>query len=306
MITLDKLILSVPSNLICWRGEIRGFDSVKRGLPYRLIIRYSNQFKTYRIEFSAKILRDHYPDLINANNVRDCLAAINEIGVCSLDIDGVLRESKVIGADFTRDISLDEIPNVYNMNDLKSIIHVALNNNMRWNCANYRGGGLVIENAVNDRRRKKRLTVYDKGSELELASNKGFLRWLEDSDRLKEYFRRRVRFELRATTQYQLRQWLGVRDCGIMEVLCASANPLQLIAREMFYPIYCADDSQIKPTLTNLDKLSTLKLMDWDLSRVEAHVRESTNRSIKEGMKPYIRLFCAHKISKPVDIVDFL
>lgn len=304
MLTLDRLALSVPCDLIGWRGEIRGYDSRNTGLPYHLIICYSKRFRSYKIEFSAKILKDRYTELINANNIRDCLNAINAVDVCSLDVDRVLNEAKVIGADFTKDIRLEDIPNVSNMNNLKSVIRISLNNYYRWNCANYRGGGIVVSNAVNDMRRSKRLTIYDKGSELELATNRGFLNSLRDSERLMEYFRGRVRFELRATTQRQLREWLGVRELGVMEVLCASANPLQMVMSEMFNPIFCVDNSELRPTLTNLDKLSTLKLLEWDLARVEAHVRESTIRSVREGMKPYVRLYMAHRISQPMNLVE--
>lgn len=304
MITLDKLSLSVPCGLIRWSGGQREYNSKYTGLPYHLIIVYSHTYRAYKIEFSAKVLRDRYPELINTYNIRDCLNAINAIGVCALDVESIIREAKVIGADFTKDIRIGDIPNVSNVKEVKSVIRLSINNYSRWNCANYKGGGIVVSNAVTDKRRRKRLTVYNKGYELGLSDNRHFLNSLQDSERLKEYFRERVRFELRATTQYQLKEWLGIENTDIMSVLTSTENPLRLVMSEMFNPIYAVEETEIKPTLTNLDKLSTLKLLEWDLSRVEAHVRESSKRSVREGMKPYERLYQAHRISKPMNIVD--
>lgn len=304
MITLDRLALSVPSGLIDWKGDKRMYNSKYTTLPYHLIICYNRAFGSYKVEVSAKVLGDRYPELINAHNIRDCLNAINAIGFCTLDVEGILNESKMIGADFTKDIRLQDIPNAHNMSDVKSIVRLSINNYNRWNCANYRGGGVVVSNSVNDNRYGKRLTVYDKGSEIVLLRNRPFLDSLRDSNRLTEYFRGKVRFELRATTQYQLRQWLGVEDLGLMNALGAAQNPLRIVMSEMFSPIRAVEETEIRPTLTNLDKLCTLKQLDWDLGRVEAHVRESTKRSVREGMLPYIRLFHAHRISTPVNIVD--
>ena len=305
MVTLDKIALSVPRDLISdWRHNPRVYNSKYTDLPYHLYIAYNERFGGYKVEFSAKILGDRYPELINCNNIRDCLNAINALGICSLDVDGVINMGKVIGADFAKDIRIEDIPNAGNMADVKSIIRLSINNYERFNCANYRGGGMIISNAVNDKRRSKRLTIYDKADELRMANNRPFISSLNNAYRLHDYFRGRVRFELRATTQYQLRGWLGIRELSLMNVLESTANPLRLVMSQMFNPIFAVDEREIKPTLTNLDKLNTLKLLDWDLARVESHVRESTTRSVREGMRAYERLYLAHKVSQPINIVE--
>lgn len=304
MITLDKIALSVPRDLLTWRQTQRGYNSKYTSLPFHLYIGYNERYGSYKLEYSSKVLGDRYPELINYDNIRDCLNRINTLGICAIDLERVLEEATVIGADFTKDIRLEDIPSANNMTDVKSIIRLSINNYQRYNCANYKGGGMVVSNAVNDSRRAKRLTVYDKHDELRLSSNRAFLRSLNDEERLLEYYRGRVRFELRATTQYQLRQWLGIRDLSITSVLRSTANPLQLVMAEMFNPIFAVDENSIKPTLTNLDKLCTLKVLEWDLSRVEAHVRQSTKRSVSEGMKAYERLYIAHRVSQSVNIVD--
>ena len=305
MIKLDKLALAVPRELISnWRGNKRSYESRYTNLPYHLLIKYDNIYRNYKVEFSAKILGDRYCELINADNIRDCLDKINSIGICQIDVDGVLNEAYVIGADFTKDVPFSNIPNADNFKDVKSIARLSIRNYDRWNCANYKGGGLVISNSVDDSRRRKRLTIYYKRDELELAKNRPFLRSVNDSERLKEYFDGKARFELRATTKQQLRAWLDIRNLSITNVLNSTSNPLELVMSEMFHPIFAVDDAQIRRTLTNLDKLSTLKLHNWDLAEVEAHVRSSTSRSIQEGMKPYYKLYEAYKVSHNVNIVD--
>ncbi len=273
-------------------------------MPYHLNIKYSQMYRGYKIEFSAKILGDSYPDLINANNIRECLNKVNALGIGSLDVDGILREAKVIGADFTKDIRFEDIPNINTMKELKSVIRLSIHNYNRWNCANYIGGGMVISNAVSDRRRRRRLTVYDKTEELRLATNRPFLDSLENSERLIDYFMGRVRFELRATTQFQLRKWLGLRDTKIMNVLTSTVNPLQLVMSEMFAPLNVVAESEIKRKPSTLDRLNTLKQFDWDLARVEAHVRENCKGSVRRVMEHYEMLYRVHRLSNPIYLAE--
>ena len=304
MITLDKIVLSVLPELITWNGNKRSYNSRYTNLPYHLYIAYNQQYRSYKVEFSAKILKDRYTELINRNNVRDCLNALNDVGAFSINVDRVINEAKVIGADFTKDVRLEGL-HADNMADVKSIVRLSIYNYDRFNYANFKSGGIVVSNSVKNKRRRKRLTIYSKADELRLAENRPFLASLNDIDRLREYFSDRVRFELRATTQDQLRSYLEIRDLTIMNVLNSTSNPLSLVASEMFQPISYVDES-IKPTLTNLDKLSTLKLLNWDLMRVEAHVRESTKRSVRDGMKQYERLYKAHRLSQSINLIDAL
>lgn len=309
MVTLDKITLSVPCYCITeWRHTSTVYNSEYTDLPYHLYIGYNERYGSYKVEFSAKILGDRYPDLINENNFMDCLGTINNLGICTLDIERVICSSSVIGADFTKDILLSEIPCASGMNDIKSILRLSIRNYNRWNCANYQGGGMVITNAVNDKRRQKRLTVYDKWDELRMAHNRPFMQSLNDREYIEEYFRGRVRFELRATTPSQICTWLGLgRGYNtIANVLNSTTNPLRMVMNEMFKPIFAVDESEIKPTLTNLDKLCTLKTLEWDLAMVEAHVRASTTRSVKAGMRAYERLYSAHRLSQTVNVVDIV
>lgn len=301
MIKLDKLSLSIPPELVGWNITDSSFKSE---VPYHLFMKYYSNFQSYKLEFSAKILGNNYPDLINVENIRECLSAINRLGFCTLNIDRVLEEAKVIGADFTKDIRLTEIPNVSNMRDLKTIVGLSIHNRNRYTCADYRRGGLIVSNSVNDRRLRRYLTIYNKGVEIDHASNRPFLESLTDPNRLKEYFRDRVRFELRATTQHQIRKWLNITSTSLHDVLGSAGDPLRVVMAKIFHPIHAVGDREIKPTLTNLDKLSTLKLCDWDLTRVEAQVRASTNRSVSEGMKRYEELYIAHRISQTIDLVE--
>lgn len=56
--------------------------------PYYLFfdISFLNKPKLI-IEFSAKVLLDSYIDLINKNNIRQCLENINKLNIIELDID---------------------------------------------------------------------------------------------------------------------------------------------------------------------------------------------------------------------------
>ena len=47
-----------------------------------------------------------YKELISKYTIRQCLENLNKLGICTIDVDGILRNSWVIRADITKDVDL--------------------------------------------------------------------------------------------------------------------------------------------------------------------------------------------------------
>lgn len=299
----DKLKIVAP--LDCLNSWQPRNDVYKTSSPYLLCIRLNRIQGELTIEFTGKILLDRYQELINVENIRHCFEKINALGICTLDIERLLNTASVTKADFTRDILLTDMDGVENIRQLKSLAKLSIVNYRRWVYQDYLHNGLVINNVVTNPRCRRRLIIYDKSHELNLASNRAFVNALTEPDILREYFTGRVRFELNATTKHQLRNWLHIPDTSLSLVLNAENNPLYIVMSEMFRPINQVEERRI--TLRDNDRIALLKLLDWDLAAVETHIREHCGRSVTDSMRPYRELYAMHhEIARPIDIREYV
>lgn len=88
-------------------------------MPYNLYIATNNYHQSLEIEISSKILKERYAELINRDNIRQCLLNINSLEICTLDVNGILHHGWVIRADITKDVDLmltDEVLGAMNQN----------------------------------------------------------------------------------------------------------------------------------------------------------------------------------------------
>ncbi|MEE1098610.1 MAG: hypothetical protein UHY58_01670, partial [Alistipes sp.] len=75
-------------------------------IPYNVYIGINNMHQSLEIEFSSKILLERYPELISKYTIRQCLENLNKLGICTIDVDGVLKHGWIIKADVTKDVDL--------------------------------------------------------------------------------------------------------------------------------------------------------------------------------------------------------
>lgn len=75
-------------------------------IPYNLYIAVSYIKQTLTLEFSSKILKEKYPDLITKDTIKECLANINQLNICNIDIDSILSNGAITSADVTYDANL--------------------------------------------------------------------------------------------------------------------------------------------------------------------------------------------------------
>lgn len=267
--------------------SVTKFDEVlyykyQQDKPYSLLIMIDYVHNELVLEFTGKILLDKYSQLINRENIKDCLNNINKLNICRLDVEAILLGSEVVKCDISKDIATD-------INVINSTIRQNLTNYRKWTVKQY-NSGIVLENVVSTPRYKKRLAIYNKCKELEKVNNINFIDTLTSKNEILSYFKNKVRFELNINTKQQIRQLLNIPNNNIQNVLNTTANPILTVIDEA---VKYEPQQQKAQTLRDYEHELLLKDCDYDMVKVEAKVRalSSKNTSITRMMQPYKELY---------------
>lgn len=265
--------------------------------PYSILIMIDYGKDELSLEFTSKILLEKCTELINRTNIRLCLQNINKLKICQLDIDNILNNSNVVKCDVTKDVVYPDIKNI------TRLIYCSLSNCKKWTCEPY-GDGIVLRNIVSTSRYKNRIAIYDKGHEMEKATNSTFLSMLRNKDEVMQYFYDKVRFETNINTMVQVRQMLKINDNSLMAVLHAQASP--------FIPILdkALNTQSVKKmkssTLMDYQRELLLRECEYDMHKVELKIRSlvSKNTSIKRIIEPYRKLWEEHQKNETTPEID--
>lgn len=251
------------------------------------------------IEFTGKLLKDKYPLLINANTIRTCLEAINQLGACFLNIDAIMNDATVVKCDVTKDVAGIELSN------LKDHISTHISNHNQWIMKPVRSNdNIILDKNVDTHRYRRRLSIYDKEDEMSKATNKDYLAWV--GNEVKNSFKGITRFELSLTTCAAIRSVLKVTDTRLATVLNAEANPIADLLDSALRKDTCFTSTIT--TLSQFDKQTTLAYYKWDIEAIEKNARIIyKERYHKNKLEPYQRLIDAHAHNAlfPPDIYDF-
>ena len=285
MITFDKLKLVADITAVIEFDDSQFEKTEKNGsctykyyqeVPYLLAIKIDCPEKEVVIEFTGKILGSDYPKLISMNTIRQCFQAINSIGIVTLDVE-VMMDADVVKCDVTKDIHSDDVPKLTNY------VRQHISNYQKFICRKLRNNNLVVEKNVVTRKMKKRMTIYDKGKEMQKVENRRFV----EAYGLEGAFDGICRFELNLNSKEQIRNALGSSNTKLQSVLSSNANPITDFLDEVI-------GSTPEPT-SMTDKKSyvtmlVLKDCDYDLEKVEAKMRQfytSRGTNINVIMQPY-------------------
>ena len=256
--------------------------------PYYLYIEADYREQELILEFTGKILKDDYKDLIHINNIQTCLSNINDLGLCNLNIGGILADGEIVKADVCLDVDYPDCK--------------ALTKSLRANVSNFNkylartiGDNFVIEKNVQTKSYKRRLTIYDKSKEIHKAGNRGFLSTLDNPQLLLDYFNGKIRFELNLNSKEQIRRSLDIYDTSIGAVLNSTSTPIWDMLDNALV------ESNGEMTCTDIGELKNKLLLEFcggDLAKVEALLRNyySKGTHISQVMKPYRAL--AAKLSE--------
>ena len=308
MICFDKLKIITSINNIndinkdkfqsIYKEEILQSYKYKQNTPYSLLILVNYTNNELVIEFSSKILKDNSNQLININNIHECLYNINQLNICSLNIDKIISDSDITKCDVTMDISYSDIKT------LETQISTNLVNYKKWICKSYKNG-FSIENVASTPRHKIRLIIYDKKEELKKSNNTSFINSLLNPDEVLSFYEEKIRFELNINTMKQIRDFLEVKDNQLMSILSTNANPIKTVIHKA---VKEAKDITCDSDYKNYIRRLVLEDCNNDLNNVEKKLRSfsSKNTSIKRLMAPYRQLYHHLQNSKDIDIITLV
>lgn len=296
MLKFDKLKIVVNSSNYIDNIDANEFNTIikddaitqyrfQQTSPYLLYIEKDMVDDELIIEFTGKILGPRYSELINRNNIRQCLENINTLGLCDLDIDGVLANGRIVKADVTKDCMCGDIPSL--TKEIKSCVK----NNDRY-IAIIKRGNMVIEKNVKTNNRKIRLTIYDKEKEMTLQENRHWLKSTKNDEAqdLLTFFKGKARFEMNLNSVKAIRDMLHIRENDILSVLWAEADPISSFLNEAL--VDNVEVRQVK-TLHDAERMALLREHDYDMKAVESVIKlfKSPNTNLSQAMKPYRELY---------------
>ena len=250
-------------------------------IPYNLYIATNNYHQSLEIEFSSKVLKERYPELINRDTIRQCLSNINNLDICTLDVDGIINHGWVIGADITTDVDLmltDRVLNALNQN---------VGNYRRFQWTHYDGKGITFtKNTIYD---KEEIKVYNKYKEL-LSHSRKFIDSLENRNDIMDYFYGKTRFEITLKGEKQIRERLGV-GTGIKDFF----NAIDSAVREQFDRVFNASIPILDTTQCNgYEEWAMAHLLDsynGDLRQIEQSLRQESVYNSRNGLSERMKKF---------------
>lgn len=250
-------------------------------IPYDVYIATNYIHQTLEIEFSSKILLERYPELISKDTIRQCLVNLNKLGICTIDIDGVLNNGWVIKADVTKDVDLrlsDEVLNALNQN-------VANYRRFKWTHYDHKGITFTKDVVYG----KENITIYNKYKEL-LSHSRKFVDSLPNRNEIMDYFDGKTRFEIRLENVAKIKEQLGVSN-RIEDFF----NAIDSAVREQFDRVF---DVSAQPLDTSnckgWDEWAIAHLLDYykyDLKRIEQDMRMDGVFSSRNGHRNKMKLF---------------
>ncbi len=237
MITLDRIKIKTKSKYVkhmdtivssvISRNNIEEAVRCNQGKPYKLYINNSLKDSSCNIEFSAKVLGDQYYQLINKDNIHQCFKNINELGICRLDVEGIVNDSDSMSLDVTTDISGLSLPD-------RVAVKSCLRNLNKYHIEKYNRDGLTVMKDVKTGNRKERLIFYDKYKELNNADNRRFISSLDDECALFAHFYGKFRVEANVRSHKQIRDLFQIESISLLDVLHSDANPLLTLFDKIF------------------------------------------------------------------------
>ena len=249
--------------------------------PYLLYIEKDLIDDELIIEFTGKILGSRYSELINRNNIRQCLENINTLGICNLDIDGILANGIVVKADVTKDIEYND------MTSLSKELLSCIKNNERYN-ATMEGGNFIVEKKVKTPNRRMRLTIYDKEKEMNLAENQHWLKSLGyvEAEQIINNFHKKIRFELNLNSIQALKDNLYIRDTSLSSVLDAETNPILSFLDKVLID---NAEARVAKSVRDLERLAFMEKYGNDMKAIERAISpvKSPKTNLAQMMKQY-------------------
>lgn len=280
--TFDRLLIITKAEYINSIQEDEfvtykdGTKAYKRSTPYNVTISVNALRNVAIIDFTGKVLGERYKELISENTILQCFANLNALGVCQLDTDRILTDSNVAACDVTTDV---------HCTDTKAICKY-MRHHMRsytlFTVRQYVNGNFTAAKNVTDPDRMKSITLYDKAKEIRKYDNKLFRQEYGISE---EDFQDTCRFEMKLSTEEQIRNTLEIPTSQLQAVLRSIATPISDFVDDMLAP-------DTESTITNIQQYRIeliLKDCEYDMAKVDAKLRSlyAAKTGMSKILQPY-------------------
>ena len=291
MLTFDKIKLVAAINAVEVVDASAFITTKERGItksmkvslsePYAITMEINYSSREFILEFTGKILGKDYPQLISRATIALCFEKINELGICRVDPEAMMS-AEVVKCDVTKDIMVD------NVQGLTKWLRANISNYQTYSCRILANKNAIIEKNVCSAKRKKRMTIYNKETEMSLSRERDFV----TENGLTGKFNGKCRFELNLCSKQQIRDALGTTGNTLAEVLGSSNNPIYDFMNDVIADTPTQSLTGPGDWKQYMQRL-VLQDCDYDLARVEAKLRQykdPRSARIPKMMRPYREL----------------
>ena len=287
MFGIDKLKLLIKIedveiiNENAFTKKIKGDELVeltyKQETPFYLMVKINYRRREAIVEFTGKVLLSEYHNLIRLGNIRKCFDNISALGICKIN--------NYIFADTLKcDIANDV--NVPSVKTLSKFINSNIKSYQKFTPECLNNGNFTIHKNVTTKQCKKRLTIYDKYTEMGMAKNRQFLNDYYDGEN--PFTKKWCRFEVNLTSQKQIRSTLNIYKTTLKSVLLAAAdvNPIYDFLSEIISDDVVKvneNNNKVKKgtAIRDYERYCTLLVNDFDIQKVEAKIRPLCSKGTK-------------------------
>ncbi|MDL2319669.1 hypothetical protein LJC45_00855 [Alistipes sp. OttesenSCG-928-B03] len=235
--------------------------------PYELYIRANYKSHRMTIELSSKILLADYPLLISIQTFRQCLANIEALGICRLDIDGIIGDCYFNKLHIVKDIALKLTPEILNR------LNQCTGDYRRYKWYRYNDAILFTRNvkAIDCR---ESISVYNKEAEIGLSKNKPFLNKTGETDAILNHFRGKTRFEVKLENKRKIQKELGIANTDYHSVMNCRKN----IVLHQFEKIFGSDappagEMKIN-NIVDYGLWNIIRYHNFDLKSIEQEIKD--------------------------------
>lgn len=235
--------------------------------PYKLYIYANYRSQRLSIEFSSKILLADYPLLISIQTFRQCLANIEAFGICSLDIDGIVKDCYFNKLHIAKDIDLQLTPAILDR------LNQCTGDYQRCKWRRYDTAILFSRN-VQAADCRESITIYDKATEITRYPNKAFLNKTGDTSSILDYFTNKTRLEVKLENKRKIQKELGIADTDYHSVMGCHKN----IVLTQFDKIFGSDS----PAVCEMKINNIVDYRLWCIIRYHQFDLQSIEQEIKD------------------------
>jgi hypothetical protein len=236
-------------------------------IPFELYIRVNYKSNKMTVEFSSKILLADYPLLISAQTFRQCLYNIKILGICKLDIDGIIKDCYFNKLHITKDIDLKLTANILDR------LNQCTGEYRRYKWNRYMDA-ITFTKDVKAIDCKETLTVYNKEIEIALPKNKAFLDKTGNPVSILDYFQNKTRFEVKLENKRKIQKELNIADTDFNSVMNVQTNILLAQFDKIFTSDIATTDLMQINNIVDYGLWCIIRYHNFDLKSIEQEIKD--------------------------------